>query len=194
MDKHGATIKKMYRDQVTIDVVLPHNAPSISQHYRRFKLDNAHATPGIDEGQRKEHLGIDIIGVKGTAIIAPASGQVVKSFVDPAFGNTIEIAHGTDATGRSLHSVYKHLASKSVKVGDHVVRGQRLGGLGNTGILSSGILHLHFEVLRQNSRGVLEAVDPSLYWLGGAGQVVCYSANNTWPEQPFRISYPVICK
>lgn len=194
MDKYGATIQKMYRDQLTIDVVLPRNASSISQHYRRFKLANAHATPGADDGLRKEHLGIDIIGVKGTTIIAPASGRVVKSFVDPAFGNTIEIAHGTDYAGRNIHSVYKHLSSKSVKVGDTVIRGQKLGGLGNTGFLSSGILHLHFEILRQNNRGVLEAVDPSHYWLGGVGKVVCFDAAADWPDQPFRISYPVVCR
>ena len=60
-------------------------------------------------------------------------------------------------TGNNTSSLYWHLASYSVKKGDHVTRGDVIGTVGNTGV-SSGT-HLHFE-FRQ--RGV--PVDPAKYF------------------------------
>ena len=185
---YGKQIKQMYVDQATIKTILPKRAPSISQHYRRL--------PGHMAGpdHRKEHLGIDFVAAKGTPVLAPARGVVVKSGHGPLYGNTLEIDHGVDRDGRRIHTVYKHLNSKDVKIGDKVVRGQKLGGLGRTGLLSSGLLHLHFEVLHEDKRGNLQAVDPGLYWTGGRGRVQCFVKGRYWRAKPIRMTDPVQCE
>jgi murein DD-endopeptidase MepM/ murein hydrolase activator NlpD len=183
---YGASLKKMYPDQITIDVVIPANAPSIFQHYRRF--------PKSVSEQREEHLGIDIVATEGTPVIAPADGRVITSLIEPIYGNTVEIDHGLDAQGRRLKGIYKHMQFRSVDVGDKVRRGQKLGGVGRTGLLSSGVLHLHFELRRENANGRFIAVDPSQFWAKGVGKITCYRNSKRWPRKPFRLTYPVVCR
>lgn len=184
----GASRKKMYADQLTINVVLPANAPSISQNFWRFPKTNA------GQEQREEHLGIDITAKKGTPILAPAPGRVAKSYFEPMFGHTIEIDHGTDSTGRRIRTLYKHMSARLAQSGDVVVRGQRIGALGKTGILSAGILHLHFEVLREGQDGRVVPVDPSAFWMNGVGRATCFTHSKNWPDTPFKITYPVQCR
>jgi murein DD-endopeptidase MepM/ murein hydrolase activator NlpD len=90
-------------------------------------------------GQKSFHEGIDFPSEAGTAIIAAASGKVIFADVHPAYGKMIEIDHGNGLVSR-----YAHCSSLSVKDGEVVVRGQRLGRVGTTG-RSTGP-HLHFEV------------------------------------------------
>ncbi|MFT4716427.1 MAG: murein DD-endopeptidase MepM/ murein hydrolase activator NlpD [Paracoccaceae bacterium] len=187
MDKHGAKIKKMYPDQITIDTVLPKNAPSISQQFHRFK------NPLLNES-RSEHLGIDIIAPKGASVIAASNGTVVQSNFHPMYGNTIEVNHGKDAKGRQVRTIYKHLNSRALVVGERVTRGQMIGGLGRTGVLSSGILHMHFEVRRTIASGRAIAVDPGEFWVKGMGQVSCFDSAKHWPKSAVRFTYPVVCK
>ncbi len=177
----------MYSDQLTIEIDLPPHAPSIFQQYSRFPKANINEV-------RKEHLGIDIIAPEGTPVLAAASGRVVRSNSEPIYGNTVIIEHGTDSTGKKMQTIYKHLYRRDVKEGEQVKRGQKIGGLGRTGFLSSGILHVHFEVLQQQENGRFVQLDPSLYWAGGVGKVVCFSSSGFWPERPFKITYPVVCK
>jgi len=185
---YGKVGFKMYRDQITIDTILPENAPSIFQHFRRFP-------EGFKRSDaREEHLGIDIVAAQETAVIAPAGGRVFKTSFDPFYGNTVEVDHGTGADGRPMRTIYKHLHSVAVKPGDRLRRGQRIGGLGRTGLLSANILHLHFEVRQKADNGRYQAVDPGLYWAGGRGRIVCFNDRKYWPERPFRLTYPVICR
>jgi murein DD-endopeptidase MepM/ murein hydrolase activator NlpD len=186
LDTHGAKIKKMYADQITIDTVLPANAPSISQQFHRFENVLLNET-------RSEHLGIDIIAPKGTAVIAAAAGVVVQSNYHPMYGHTVEIDHGNDPKGRSVHTIYKHLTTRLPKPGDKIARGQKIGGLGRTGVLSSGILHLHFEVRRDEGARLPKAVDPGEFWFNGKGIVTCYNSHRNWPHDPLRFTYPVVC-
>ncbi len=188
LDRHGKQIKKMYVDQFTIETILPKNAPSISQHFRRLPNQM------LSKESRREHLGIDFVADKGTPVLAPAPGRVVKSGLHALYGNTLELDHGVDTDGRRIHTIYKHLDSKIVTVGDVVARGQQLGGLGRTGVLSSGLLHLHFEVWQEDKRGNLRAVDPGLYWTGGRGRVECFDNEKTWASAPIRMTLPVICE
>jgi len=85
------------------------------------------------------HEGIDFPAEVGTPIEAAASGKVVYAEVHPAYGKMLEIDHGNGLVTR-----YAHCSSLSVKEGDLVVRGQRVGTVGSTG-RSTGP-HLHFEV------------------------------------------------
>ncbi len=95
-------------------------------------------------GLRAMHEGVDFMAPEGSPITAAAGGIVVYSDYHPGYGNMIEIDHGN-----GLISRYAHASRRLVKVGDVVLRGQKIGEVGNTG-RSTGP-HLHFEVL---NRGV----------------------------------------
>ncbi len=91
-------------------------------------------------GQRALHEGVDFMAEMGTPIKAAASGRVVYSDIHSGYGNMIEIDHGN-----GLISRYAHASKRLVKVGDVVLRGQKIGEVGSTG-RSTGP-HLHFEIL-----------------------------------------------
>ena len=89
------------------------------------------------------HKGIDIPGggVSGKSVVASDSGKVViaKTGYNGGRGNYIVIDHGN-----KKGSLYQHLQSFSVKVGQSVNQGQEIAKMGSTGI-STGA-HLHFEI------------------------------------------------
>jgi murein DD-endopeptidase MepM/ murein hydrolase activator NlpD len=75
------------------------------------------------------HTGLDFAAPEGTPVVAGASGKVVSAGSGGAYGNLVEIAHGD-----GVRTLYAHLSKVSVKKGQKVERGQRVGDL-------------HFEVL-----------------------------------------------
>lgn len=93
-------------------------------------------------GKQAFHEGVDFMSEVGTPVMAAASGVVVYSANHPQYGNMVEIDHGNGLTSR-----YAHASALLVKVGDAVLKGQRIALVGSTG-RSTGP-HLHFEV-RQN--------------------------------------------
>ncbi len=104
-------------------------------------------------GKRSFHKGIDISARTGTSIVAPASGTVIYTGYDGAYGNTIKVQHSPNLVTR-----YAHLHKIGVKVGEIVKRGSVIGSVGSTG-RSTGP-HLHYEVILN---GV--PVDPMPYVL-----------------------------
>ena len=102
-------------------------------------------------GYNAFHEGVDFMGEVGTPIRAAAGGVVVASEFHPQYGNMIEIDHGNDLVTR-----YGHASKRTVKVGDVILRGGKIGEVGSTG-RSTGP-HLHFEV---RMRGV--AQNPSRF-------------------------------
>jgi murein DD-endopeptidase MepM/ murein hydrolase activator NlpD len=78
----------------------------------------------------------------GSAVLATASGKVIRSEFSGAYGNVVEIAHPEGHVTR-----YAHLRERLVNPGQRMQRGQTLGRLGNSG-RSTGA-HLHYEVLYQ---------------------------------------------
>lgn len=120
----------------------------------RIPADNYYISSNF--GKRKDpfrkswatHSGVDMAGWTGEPILAAGSGRVVKSGRAPAYGLMIELDHGNGFRTR-----YGHMRRLSVKVGDTVDRGQKIGEMGTTG-RSTGT-HLHWEV-RLNG----ELVDP----------------------------------
>ena len=93
-------------------------------------------------GKPRIHDGVDIVAGEGAPIVAPAAGRVVHANLHEGnYGAVLEIDHGDGLVTR-----YAHLQSIEVKVGQHVVAGQQIARVGNTGI-STGP-HLHLQVLR----------------------------------------------
>jgi murein DD-endopeptidase MepM/ murein hydrolase activator NlpD len=90
-------------------------------------------------GRSAFHEGVDFIAATGTPIVAAANGVVVYSDYHAEYGNMIDVDHGNDLVSR-----YAHASKRMVKVGQIVVRGQKIAEVGSTG-RSTGP-HLHFEV------------------------------------------------
>lgn len=95
-------------------------------------------------GKRTFHSGVDIAANHGAGVYAYSSGRVVEARYNGAYGNCIVIDHGN-----GLKTRYAHLSKMSVKAGQKVQTGQRIGSVGSTG-RSTGP-HLHFEVIVNGS-------------------------------------------
>jgi murein DD-endopeptidase MepM/ murein hydrolase activator NlpD len=93
-------------------------------------------------GRSALHTGLDFPAPIGTPIAAAAGGVVVTQEYHAEYGNMVEVDHGNDLITR-----YAHASRVTVKKGDLIKRGQRIGDVGNSG-RSTGS-HLHFEVLVQ---------------------------------------------
>jgi murein DD-endopeptidase MepM/ murein hydrolase activator NlpD len=86
------------------------------------------------------HSGIDYPLPYGTRVAAAGRGCVASAGWDPGgYGNLVVIRHRLGVT-----TWYAHLSSISVRRGQCVVAGNRIGAIGSTG-RSSGP-HLHFEI------------------------------------------------
>ncbi|WP_227936917.1 peptidoglycan DD-metalloendopeptidase family protein [Alkalihalobacillus deserti] len=85
------------------------------------------------------HKGIDIARPSNYNILAADNGKVTSASYQGGYGNLVRINHNN-----GMETVYAHLASIDVKVGQTVTKGQKIGVMGDTGN-STGI-HLHFEV------------------------------------------------
>ena len=90
-------------------------------------------------GTKKLHTGIDIGAPSGTRILSGDAGVVIHAGWLGAYGNAVVVDHGG-----GLSTLYGHMSSIAVREGQQVTAGQKLGGVGSTG-LSTGP-HLHFEV------------------------------------------------
>ncbi|MCR6095123.1 peptidoglycan DD-metalloendopeptidase family protein [Salipaludibacillus agaradhaerens] len=110
-------------------------------------------------GTTRQHNGIDYGRDGGTGIFAAEAGTVVSARSMGGYGNTIIITHVID--GKTYATLYAHLASYNVSVGDRVSRGQNIATMGTTGT-STGV-HLHFEVHPGGYSGGSSAVNPAPY-------------------------------
>ncbi len=99
----------------------------------------------LSEGRavdRQTHLGLDLASTARAAVPAAASGEVAFAEYLGIYGNAVMVDHGY-----GLLTIYAHLSSIEVQVGDRVERGQTLGRSGATGL--AGGDHLHFGVAIQ---------------------------------------------
>ena len=102
-------------------------------------------------GIEEFHLGVDLACAAGTDVLAAASGTVVLSQYHYSYGNYVIIDHGN-----GFSTLYAHLSSSNVNVGDFVGAGQTIGWVGLTGHTYG--YHLHFETREYGS-----TVDPEGY-------------------------------
>ena len=98
------------------------------------------------------HEGLDIIALAGTPIIAPARGRVVFAGRMSDGAEVVVLAHDN-----GLVSLYAHLdagaLAPTVKSGDLVEAGARIGAVGLTGLTTG--YHLHWAVYKNG-----EPLDP----------------------------------
>jgi murein DD-endopeptidase MepM/ murein hydrolase activator NlpD len=104
------------------------------------------------EVDRQVHLGFDLAVTSNVAIVAANDGKVVNASWLGIYGNCIIIDHGM-----GVQSLYGHLSSFDVHVGDAVTKGQTIGRSGMTGL--AGGDHLHFTMLVDG-----HAVSPVEWW------------------------------
>ena len=103
------------------------------------------------------HTGIDLVSPFGTPVLAADDGVVaLVGSSSSGYGNYVVIAHSG-----GLNTLYGHLSTSLVKVGQSVTQGTPVGLEGSTG--NSTGAHLHFE-LRINQ----SPVNPAPYLPPGA--------------------------
>ena len=103
-------------------------------------------------GGYRFHHGVDLAGDYGDDIVAARDGVVtVASYQEGGAGYYVTINHGD-----GFSSIYMHMTHYTVKVGDTVVAGQKIGECGSTGA-STGP-HLHFGIYYYG-----ESVNPADY-------------------------------
>lgn len=104
------------------------------------------------EVDRQVHLGFDLASTAATPVPAANHGKVVYAGWLGIYGNCVILDHGM-----GLQSIYAHLSSINVKIGDTLNEGDRLGRSGSTGL--AGGDHLHFTTLIDGN-----AVTPIDWW------------------------------
>lgn len=106
------------------------------------------------------HGATDFAAPGGTPIYAAAAGVVSVATTHSSYGNYVQISHGTDSQGRRFDTLYAHMQSYCVAVGQQVEKGQLIGYVGNTGdvVGKYGGYHLHLELRVNGSK-----VDPLSY-------------------------------
>ncbi|SFD79772.1 Murein DD-endopeptidase MepM and murein hydrolase activator NlpD, contain LysM domain [Actinopolyspora alba] len=106
------------------------------------------------------HAGIDIGADTGTPIYAPQAGTVISSGPASGFGLWVRVQHDDGKV-----TVYGHIHSSQVSVGERVEAGQQIATVGSRG-QSTGP-HLHFEVRTGPGAGEINPI-PWLKQLGYA--------------------------
>ena len=94
-------------------------------------------------GEGAFHSGLDIEAPYGAPVRAAADGAVSDAAMRPGYGREVVLNHGHD-----VETVYGHLSSFAVVPGQHVIRGQVIGYVGQSGRATGP--HLHYEVRVHN--------------------------------------------
>jgi murein DD-endopeptidase MepM/ murein hydrolase activator NlpD len=108
------------------------------------------------------HTGVDFLVPTGTSVKAIEKGTVVSAGWAGSYGYQVVIRH---ADGR--YSQYAHLSAISVRDGQSVGEGQRIGRSGSTGNTTGP--HLHFEV--RTGPGFGSDIDPLAYLRAGGVRI-----------------------
>ena len=86
------------------------------------------------------HAGLDLPTAQGTPVLAAAPGRVTWAGTrDGGWGMLVTVAHPG-----GVRTMYAHLSTVAVKLGDFVAGGTVIGSVGSTGDATGP--HLHFEV------------------------------------------------
>ncbi len=112
------------------------------------RIDLTYAYASTQNGKRDPHHGVEFQNAFGTPVYAAGDGEVVFADADKTtkfspwtnfYGNVVIIQHANE-----IYTLYAHLSSILVRVGDKVNAGDEIGQVGATGGATGS--HLHFEV------------------------------------------------
>ena len=121
------------------------------QPINNMKITSGYRNTKYRETFRCTHFGQDAISIKGDrTVYASGDGKVIACGMDSICGNVVAIKYEkciNENTGETQDVIirYFHLASIAVKAGQSVTKDTKIGVMGNTGILSTGV-HLHYEI------------------------------------------------
>ena len=90
-------------------------------------------------GEETFHYGVDLAADEGTGVVCFADGTVGAAAESALLGNYVTVTHAN-----GLSTLYAHLRTVSVRAGQSVACGDRLGEVGATGNATGP--HLHFEL------------------------------------------------
>ncbi len=141
--KHMGKLFKIWRDtDVSIDLSWPVKG-TVSSPFglKRF----------FNDQPRNPHSGLDIAAPEGTEILMPSDGIVIDTGNYYFNGNTVFVDHG-----QGLISMFNHMNKITVKTGDKLKRGDKVGEVGKTGRVTGP--HLHWSLNLNQTR-----VDPMLF-------------------------------
>ena len=146
----------------TIAALAKQTAPKILWHGAFKQLVNTAVEAGFADQRtyvydgkdvdHEVHLGFDLASVAAAPVHAANSGRVLHAGWLGIYGNCVILDHGM-----GLQSLYAHLSSISVQVGDMVEADGLLGHTGSTGL--AGGDHLHFTMLLSG-----RAITPIDWW------------------------------
>ena len=118
-------------------------------------------------GEGKFHTGVDIEAPYGTPVRASADGEVSGASMGAGYGREVVLDHG-----HGFLTVYGHLSAIAVLAGQHVIRGQVIGYVGQSGRATGP--HLHYEVRINNV-----PVNPHKYLRSTYDQIASLDSNAT---------------
>ncbi len=90
-------------------------------------------------GASTYHQGVDLDSTTGTPVVATRAGIITAATYGSSAGNYVKINHQD-----GFSSVYMHLNTYNVSVGQIVSAGQQIGTVGSTGVSTGD--HLHFGI------------------------------------------------
>jgi len=105
----------------------------------------------FNDQPRNPHSGLDIAAPEGTDIVLPSDGDIIDTGNYYFNGNTVFVDHG-----QGMISMFNHMSKISVKTGDKLKRGDKIGEIGKTGRVTGP--HLHWSLNLNQTR-----VDPMLF-------------------------------
>lgn len=125
---------------IIIGYLIPANttSPVLKEEIQKIDLESFWHYPWGESGA---HKGIDIFCTKGTNILAPVSGFVIKKGYGTISGNYIYIL------GPKWRTYYfAHMDTVFVNEYNYVSRGDIIGKAGNTGNAVDKPTHLHYSI------------------------------------------------
>ena len=126
--------------------------------------------PGTKNHRGRTHPAIDVYADRGTPIVAPVSGKVIKSGWNDLGGNTITVL-GNDG----IRYYFAHMDEAShVAAGTQIGAGSHIGYVGNSGSASSTSPHVHLSMKKGGAY-----VNPKAFLDGSANADGYFEASGT---------------
>jgi hypothetical protein len=129
------------------------------------------------------HRGIDVAGRIGSDVLAAADGRVTVAHDN---GDLCGLIVVIDHEPHGYRTVYCHSSEITVRAGDSVKRGQRIGTVGTSGQRAwPGFEHVHLEL--QRGRDMKNIEDPLARSAG------CFDDKKQYPGDRLVLTFPVKC-